>query len=67
MVKVLKKFNQGNGFSNRGGRKPFQRGGGRFRGGRSGPRSGYGLAAQMEEKCSFGSVRVERVEMRSKR
>ncbi|KAJ0659845.1 putative H/ACA ribonucleoprotein complex, subunit Gar1/Naf1 [Helianthus annuus] len=34
------KFNQGNGFSNRGGRKPFQRGGGRFRGGRSGPRSG---------------------------
>ncbi|KAM0041288.1 hypothetical protein Hdeb2414_s0011g00364611 [Helianthus debilis subsp. tardiflorus] len=32
--------NQGNGFSNRGGRKPFQRGGGCFRGGRSGPRSG---------------------------
>ncbi|KAI7740026.1 hypothetical protein M8C21_025774 [Ambrosia artemisiifolia] len=31
--------NQGNGSSNRGGRKPFQRGGGRFRGGRSGPRS----------------------------
>ncbi|KAJ0788838.1 putative H/ACA ribonucleoprotein complex, subunit Gar1/Naf1 [Helianthus annuus] len=32
--------NQGNGFSNRGGRKPFQRRGGCFRGGRSGPRSG---------------------------
>ncbi|XP_071716232.1 uncharacterized protein [Rutidosis leptorrhynchoides] len=28
--------NQGNGFPNRGGRKPFQRGGGRFRGGRGG-------------------------------
>ncbi|PWA66959.1 H/ACA ribonucleoprotein complex, subunit Gar1/Naf1 [Artemisia annua] len=31
--------NRGNGFSNRGGKKSFQRGGGRFRGGRSGPQS----------------------------
>ncbi|KAF5794488.1 hypothetical protein HanXRQr2_Chr08g0328631 [Helianthus annuus] len=38
-----KKINQGDGFSNRGGRKPFQRGGDRFRGGISGPRSGSGI------------------------